>query len=237
MLDRAKEIIEDVAKETDSVILLHSMSGKDSIALMDLVYPHFKRVLCVYMYVVPNLSHINRYYAYTKRKYPNVEFVQIPHYGLMQYRKEGFMGTVGDGRQRKYNLSEIIGKVRERFGIEWCVLGFKQSDSLNRRLMLRSYKDGKEAINWKTKMCYPLSTYKNSDVLDYIEKNHLKNPERYSTNGKFQSNGVDITNYSYLKYLQQNFPSDLQKIYNAFPATCVIISQTESKINQEQKQS
>ena len=75
MLDRAKEIIEDVAKETDSVILLHSMSGKDSIALMDLVYPHFKRVLCVYMYVVPNLSHINRYYAYTKRKYPNVEFV------------------------------------------------------------------------------------------------------------------------------------------------------------------
>lgn len=71
MLDRAKEIIMDVAKETGEVILFHSLSGKDSIVLLDLLYPHFKRVFCVYMYLVKDLEHINQFYMYAKSKYPS----------------------------------------------------------------------------------------------------------------------------------------------------------------------
>ena len=87
MLERAKDIIEDVARETDSVILFHSLSGKDSIVLLDLLYPKFKRVLCVYMYVVKDLEHINQYYMWAKRRYPNIEFVQVPHYAYFNYVK------------------------------------------------------------------------------------------------------------------------------------------------------
>ena len=138
MLERAKDIIEDVARETDSVILFHSLSGKDSIVLLDLLYPKFKRVLCVYMYVVKDLEHINQYYMWAKRRYPNIEFVQVPHYAYFNYVKYGFMGIARNPKQREYSLSQIADKVRERSGIEWVCCGFKQSDSLNRRLMLRS---------------------------------------------------------------------------------------------------
>ena len=93
MLERAKEIVSDIAKVTDSIILMHSLSGKDSIALLDLVAPHFKRIVCVYMYVVPNLDHIAPFHRYAAKKYPNTEWMQVPHYGYYSWVKYGFMGV------------------------------------------------------------------------------------------------------------------------------------------------
>ena len=77
MLERAKQVIDEVAKQTDEIILFHSLSGKDSITLLDLCYPKFKRVVCVFMYIVKDLSHIEEYFRYAKMKYPNVEFIQV----------------------------------------------------------------------------------------------------------------------------------------------------------------
>ena len=71
-LERAKQVIDEVAKQTDEIILFHSLSGKDSITLLDLVYPKFKRVVCVFMYIVKGLDHIDEYYRYAMMKYPKV---------------------------------------------------------------------------------------------------------------------------------------------------------------------
>lgn len=227
MLNRAKEIIRDIEAETDSIILMHSLSGKDSIALLDLCAPHFKRIVCVYMYAVANLDHIKPYHQYAASKYPNTEWVQLPHYGVYSYIKSGFMGCERNPKQRLWKLADIIGKVRERTGIEWCCLGFKQTDSLNRLLMLRSYKDGKESICWAGKKFYPLSTYSNKEMLEYISHEHLKAPESYGGGG--QSCGCDISDYHYLKYLSEHFPADLQKIYTIYPRTRFIIQEHEQK--------
>lgn len=222
-LRRAKEIIEEIAKQTDLVLLFHSLSGKDSIVLLDLLYGRFKRVVCVYMYLVKDLDHIMRYYNYAKNKYPNIEFIQVPHYALYNYIKNGYMGITKNPKQRQWTLAEITDKLREKLGIEWACYGFKQSDSLNRRLMLRSYSDGKEAINYKTKKFYPLSTYKNGDVLDYIHDHRLKNPEVCGTNK--QSSGVDIMDIEYQRFLKDCYPQDLEKIYKVFPLSRVVMMQ------------
>ncbi len=227
MLDRAKEIIRDIEAETDSIILMHSLSGKDSIALLDLCAPHFKRIVCVYMYAVANLDHVKPYHQYAASKYPNTEWAQLPHYGVYSYIKSGFMGCERNPKQRLWKLADIIDKVREQTGVEWCCLGFKQTDSLNRLLMLRSYKDGKESICWVGKKFYPLSTYSNKEVLEYISRNHLKAPESYGGGG--QSCGCDISDYHYLKYLSERYPSDLEKIYATFPRTRFIIQEHEQK--------
>lgn len=228
MLERAKEIIDDISKETDSILLFHSLSGKDSIAMLDLCYAKFKRIVCVYMYVVPNLTHIQRYYVYAKKKYPNIEFVQVPHYGFYSMVKTGFLGIKKNEKQRKWTLADITEKLRERFGIEWACYGFKQSDSLNRRLMLRSYKgEGKLAINWQSKKFYPLSTYYNKDIIDYIISNHLKEPETYGGIG--QSCGCDISSVAYQSYLKRFFPDDLEKIYKVFPQARIILMQAEKE--------
>lgn len=231
MLERAKEIIQGIAAETDEVMLMHSLSGKDSIALLDLCAPHFKRIVCVYMYIIPDLDHIKPYHAYAASKYPNTEWAQVPHYGLYSYIKSGYMGIERNPNQRLWKLADIIDRMRERTGVEWCCLGFKQTDSLNRLLMLRSYKDGKESVCRAGKKFYPLSTYSNKDVLEYISRQHLKTPEAYGGGG--QSCGCDISDYHYLKYLSQHYPSDLEKIYTKFPRTRFIIQEYEQAQQQQ----
>lgn len=230
-LKRAREIIDDVSKETDSILLFHSLSGKDSIVLLDLCYKKFKRVIVVFMYLVKDLEHIMRYYNYAKTKYPNIEFVQVPHYALFNYIKTGYMGIKQNTKQRQWTLADITDKLREKIGVEWACYGFKQSDSLNRRLMLRSYTDGKEAINWKTKKFYPLSTYKNKEIMDFILDHRLKNPEVCGTNK--QSSGVDIEDVEYQKYLKELFPEDLEKIYKVFPMARIVMLKANNK--EEQK--
>ena len=230
-LKRAREIIDDVSKETDSILLFHSLSGKDSIVLLDLCYKKFNRVIVVFMYLVKDLEHIMRYYNYAKAKYPNIEFVQVPHYALFNYIKTGYMGIKQNTKQRQWTLSDITDKLREKLCVEWACYGFKQSDSLNRRLMLRSYTDGKEAINWKTKKFYPLSTYKNKEIMDFILDHRLKNPEVCGTNK--QSSGVDIEDVEYQKYLKELFPEDLEKIYKVFPMARIVMLKANNK--EEQK--
>ena len=179
------------------------------------------------MYLVKDLEHIMRYYNYAKAKYPNIEFVQVPHYALFNYIKTGYMGIKQNTKQRQWTLADITEKLREKLGVEWACYGFKQSDSLNRRLMLRSYTDGKEAINWKTKKFYPLSTYKNKEILDFIFDHRLKNPEVCGTNK--QSSGVDIEDIEYQKYLKELYPADLEKIYKIFPMARIVMLKANNK--------
>lgn len=212
MLNRAQQIIEQIAQKTSKVILFHSMSGKDSIALLNLLYPHFDRVVCVFMYVVKDLDHIARYMHYINKKYPKAQIIQIPHFSLFSYIKTGYLGYTQNEKQRLYTLANLTDNIREKTNIEWAVFGFKQSDSMNRRVMLRTYQD--EAINEKNKKVYPLSTYKNADIIEYIKAEKLITPEKY---GNSQSSGTDITDLHYLLFLRNHYPDDLKKIINEFP--------------------
>ncbi|AMD85116.1 sulfate adenylyltransferase subunit 2 [Capnocytophaga haemolytica] len=212
-LNHAHQVIEQLAQKTSKVVLFHSMSGKDSIALLNLLYPHFE-VTCVFMYVVPNLDHINRYMNYINEKYPKAKIIQIPHFAVFSYIKAGYLGCKQNEKQKLYTLADLTDSIRTRTGIEWAVFGFKQSDSMNRRIMLRTYE--LEAINEKNKKCYPLSKYKNKDILHYIETNNLIPPERY---GNSQSSGTSINDLEYLLFLRNHYPRDLQKIINEYPLT------------------
>lgn len=226
-METARNIIKSIAERTDRAILFHSATGKDSIALLDLMHTYFREIVCVFMYTVKDLEHINRYIAWAKRKYPKARFIQIPHYGIYAWIKVGYMGCRQNPKQRKYTLADLNEKVRERTGIDWTFLGFKQSDSMNRRLMLKGY--DREAICEKSRKVYPLSSYKNTDVLAYIERNHLITPEAYG--GEHQSSGSDINDIHYLLWLRENYPGDLQKIYSQFPMVERLVFDHDNKTN------
>lgn len=212
MLNSAQQVIEQIAQKTNKVILFHSMSGKDSIALLHLLYPHFDQITCVFMYVVKDLEHIARYMHYINKKYPKARIIQIPHFAVFSYIKTGHLGYRQNEKQRIYNLSDLTDNIREKTAIEWAFFGFKQSDSMNRRVMLRTYQE--QAINEKNKKVYPLSTYKNNDIIEYIKAEKLITPEKY---GNSQSSGTDINDLNYLLFLRKHFPNDLKKVIAEFP--------------------
>lgn len=212
MLERAIETIDKIAEQTDRVILFHSASGKDSICLLDLLSSKFREVVCIYMYVVKDLTHINRYINWASNKYENAKFIQIPHPFVFSAIKTGFMGCRKNNKQKLWTLTQLTDEMRKKCDIEWAFFGFKKSDSMNRRVMLRSY--GEYPICEKTYKAYPLADYKNADIKSYIKRQGLVSPECY---GKGQSSGTNITDMDYLLFLRQYFPDDLKKVLTEFP--------------------
>lgn len=80
-VEQASQYIDLIRVKSNEALLFLSL-GKDSLVLLDLVYPKFDRIVCVFMYFVKNLEHINRWINWTKAKYPKIEFVQVPHWNL-----------------------------------------------------------------------------------------------------------------------------------------------------------
>ena len=233
MLDKAIYIADEIASRgVEEVILFHSASGKDSIALLDILAPRFRRVVCVFMYIVKDMEHISRYINYAKRKYPSCEFVQVPHFAVFSYVKYGYLGHPKNPKQRLYSMADLTDMVRKKYGIEWAFYGFKQSDSLNRRCMLRTYY--MEAICEKSKKCYPLSHYKNGDILEYIDRNGLIRPEKYGPKG--QSSGQNLSDVDYLLYIRNNYPHDLRKLYDEYPGCERILFEYDYKQKREKEE-
>lgn len=209
-------IINKVREQTDTVILFHSGTGKDSIMLLDLCSKSFKKVICVFMYIVKDLDYENRYINWALKKYSNVEFIQTPHYAVYSFIKYGYLGIKQDKTQAKTLISKIDNKIRKQTGVSWSIYGFKKIDGITRRLMLNSTNDG---INHKTQKAYPLMNLKNTDVLDYIKDNNLIPPFNYGTTKP--SSGCDISTPEFLYYLEQKYPNDLNKVIAQYPHTAV----------------
>lgn len=177
-------VLNTVRQKTNRVLLFYS-AGKDSIVLLDLLAKKFDHVTCCFMYWVKDLQHITQYFEWSKAKYPNVSFIQLPHYGLAAIYKYGIYTKPNTNITRQTTLADLDEAARIKTGIDFTLYGWKQSDSLNRRLVLRTY--DLEAINTKTRKAYPLSQWSKKDVLSYIAFNKLPQPISYGTG---RSNGV-----------------------------------------------
>lgn len=196
-------------RERSSEALLFLSLGKDSLVLLDLLYPKFDRIVCVFMYFVKDLEHINRWINWTKARYPKIEFVQVPHWNLT-YILRGGMYCVPNPEVRLLKLADVVKAMQLKHGVYYTFLGMKKADGMNRRLMLNGYEEKGYENNG---MCYPLADWTQKDILAYMKQNNLPEPVRY---GNKASNGIGF-NIDCFLWLRSNYPVDLQKIIKAFP--------------------
>lgn len=211
-IEKATDIISSVSSNTRRAILFYSC-GKDSLALLDLIYPHFDEVICVFMYFVPDLDHVNRYLNWAKTRYPKIKIEQIPHWNLTYILRKGIY-CVPNYKQKLFKIAEIDSSMRLKYGTDYTFYGMKKADSLNRRLMLNTYTNGQN--NGKV---YPLTDWTNKEVMAYIKAKKIPEPVRYSKNA---SGGVGFNIECFL-YLREHFPQDLKKILAAFPLSEIIL--------------
>lgn len=206
-LATSKELCHLISTQSDEVALFFS-GGKDSIALLDIMYPYFNKIHLVNMYFVKGLAHVDKYMTAAQIRYKNVCPLYMEHWIVSMLRSVGryCLPTY----ERVLRLSDIDQLVRDLTGVKYTFYGMKKSDSLNRRLMLSGYKN---AISEKNKV-YPLSDWSNKEVLAFIKMQRLSPPVTYSSNKRSQ--GVFFNTDVFL-WLQENYPSDLIKIYKKFP--------------------
>ena len=212
--------IEVVAEHSKSCILFLSL-GKDSLVLLDLIYPKFDRIVCVFMYFVKDLEHINRWIGWTKAKYPKIEFVQVPHWNLT-YILRGGLYCVPNPKVKLLKLADIVQAMQLKYGAYYTFLGMRKADGMNRRLMLKGY----EANGYENNgLCYPLADWTQMDILAYMRQHGLPEPVRYSLKA---SSGVGF-NLDCMLWLKENYPQDLQRIYRVFPMSERILFEYNNK--------
>ncbi len=183
--------------------------GKDSLVVLDLIYPRFKRIVCVFMYFVKDLEHINRWINWVKSKYPKVEFVQVPHWNLSYILKYGLY-CVEQPKVKALKLADVVNGLRVKYDLHYVFLGMKKADGMNRNLMLKGYAVNNYINNG---YAYPLADWNQREVIAYMKHRSLPPPVRYSLKA---SSGIGF-NTDCLTWLEKNFPQDLQKIYETFP--------------------
>ena len=189
--------------------------GKDSIALLDMVAPVFDEVVCVFMYFVPGLAHIERYLNDAATRYKNVQVIQKEHFINTTIRRNGIFCL--PQKQKILTLSDIDAQVRQETGISLSFYGSKKNDGMNRRIMLNTY--GELPIQQKTQKYYPLADFSNKDVLSYIRTKRLPVPIKYGTKA---SNGLGF-NLDCFLWMRHNEPNDLEKIYQQYPLSRKIL--------------
>ena len=216
----AMKSINAVKEQTDSVILFCSL-GKDSLVLLDMIYPHFKRIVCVFMYFVKDLDHINRWAGWVKAKYPNIIFEQVPHWNL-SYILKGGLYCVPNPKVKTIKLADVVNAIRLKYGLDYVFLGMKKADGMNRNLMLKGYQ-GKNYIN--NGLAYPLAEWTQKDILAYMKQKGLPEPVRYSLKA---SSGVGF-NLDCFLWLEKHYPQDLKKIYQVFPMAGRILWEYHNK--------
>lgn len=221
-MNNAEKILRTVRQETDDVILFSSILGKDSILLTHYCSLIFRKVTVVFMYIVKDLDHVMKYQRFFERRYPNIKYLNLPHYCISSFVKVGYLGLRKDPKQKAYTLANIDQIARDQTGLRWSVYGMKKSDSMNRRLQLNGYPDG---ICHASNKVYPLKDMTNKQVIGLIDYYRLPKPVTYVEYG--QSSGEDLENPNYLNWLYENYPEDLRKTFEAFPGTKTIFYESE----------
>lgn len=219
-VEQAQQLVRAIRRKTDSCLLFCSL-GKDSLVALDMVYPQFKRIVCVFMYFVKGLAHVERWINWVKTKYPKVEFVQVPHWNLTYILRGGLYCTPNPNI-KLLKLADVVKAMQLKYGIYYTFLGMKKADGMNRRLMLNGYEEN----GYENKgFCYPLAEWTQKDILSYMRQKGLPEPIRY---GKKASSGIGFNEDCFL-YLRENFPNDLEKIYQTFPLSRRILFEYDNK--------
>lgn len=219
--ESALDCIQYVREQSNEAILMCSL-GKDSLVVLDMIYPRFDRIVCVFMHFVPDLEHINRWINWLKARYPKVEFVSVPHW-TMSYLLRGGLYCVPNPDIRLIKLADVIRSLRIRYGIEWVFLGMKKADGMNRRLMLKGYAEN----HYTNKgLAYPLADWTQKEILAYMKHHNMPEPVRYSLKA---SSGVGFNLDCFLWLRNNGFEGDLEKIYKVFPLSRRILLEYDYK--------
>ena len=224
-IKQTQDCIDRIREITNTAILFCSF-GKDSLVLLDMLSKKFDKVICIFMYFVKDLEHIDKYIRWAKAKYPNIEVEQMPHWNLTYILKSG-MYCVPNPKIKLLKLNDIIRIAKKKHQIPYVFLGMKKADGLNRRLMLKTYDNYENKGN-----VYPLSDWSQKNVLTYIKQYKIPSPVRYSKN---VSGGCGFNIDCYL-FLQRHYPNDLQKILKAFPMSKKILIDHETRHNTNRNQ-
>ena len=219
------QIIRSVRDKTDTAVLFYSAGGKDGIALLDMLAGVFDKVICYYMYLIPNLDHVQPYIKWAENHYKNVEVRKIRHFQRDYYDVWGFFREP-DSSIKPRKIGEIEQFVREETGVMYGFSGMKGVDGYMKRMRLKKF--AKTGYVTDKGMVYPLALWTNKEVLQYIRQSGLIQPFIYDANAISQGFTIDLNT---MLLMRSKYPNDYKRILKEFPYSEKLIFDYEREQN------
>lgn len=206
-INHAEKILKYVRLKTNCILVSFS-GGKDSIVTLDLCYKLFPKVVCFFLYIIPNLEIIDTKIDEIEKRY-RIKVLQYPHPDLAKslYRGDYTFHLHSDLKLIKFK--DIYENIRMDTGIQWIASGVKASDSMVRNAWMKSlYMQG---ISEQSKLVYPITKLNKNDVLTYCTNLEIE-PLKYNNKA---SSGLEI-NKETIQFLHANYPNDYKRLKQYF---------------------
>lgn len=211
VMKRTRETIVEASSHNGTCLLFWSGTGKDSIVLLDLLAPHFKKVVCVYLYIVKNLNIVEPFFRWA-RSYGNAEIVQLPHPDRIRCKKYATFGVKPMPKLKELQLKDYEDFLKQHYQTDVVVYGMKITDSFVRRGIFN--KAAKSEIHKDFGKYYPIVTWTNKDCISYITLHNLPQPLKLGS--KRPSSGINFREETVL-YIKKHYPLDYQKYIKEYP--------------------
>ena len=206
--------------EKHPAALVAYSGGMDSLVCLDLCSKAFKKVVCFYMYLVPDLGVAEKQLAYAREHY-GVDILQYPHWVTTNALKYGVYCNNGPAWDsvKEQNLDDVHEWVKADTGIPIICHGAKKSDSLWRRRTMSMRKNRQDGV------FYPLAEWNKYEVFAYLGMNHIPLPQS-ETGNKRATSGLDLTT-EVLLWLHDQHREDFDKVADYFPYVWAVIKRRD----------
>jgi len=230
-IQKTHDIISQIKKSGLKTVSIGFSTGKDSLAGYDIMVKNGIDVIPVYFYIVPGIKFIEENIKMYEDYY-NMHIIRLPHLMMDDYINY----TLFQPLHRVKEFSNYYNITRKSFTerLQWffneenidCKYDancMKMSDSINRRLLLRSTPD----IDHKKKIIYIGKYLTNKDCWQYIKENNIPLTRDYEIFGR---SADDLMNYQYLSGIKCYYPDDYELIKEYFPLVEVELLRYEAFI-------
>ena len=213
------EVCEEVAKETDTVLLSFSC-GKDSISTWLQIKPFFKKVIPFYLYTVPHLGFVDRALDYYEDFF-QTRIYSFPHPNGLKMIKNAMFGVpfaaeywINNSQIRftEYDYRELENVIRSCDEVPeeaYSAIGVRAGDSIQRRMAIKN----NGAVHHGQKTFYPIAYYNPEDLCDMLEKSGVKLPPDYHMFQRSFDGFPDM----FTRPIREYYPEDYEKIKEVFP--------------------
>jgi hypothetical protein len=212
----SEEIIREIRKETDTVLLAFS-AGKDSIAAWLAIREHFK-VIPFYRYSIPGLGFVERSLKYYEEFF-GTHIIRIQHPSLTRWLNNFVFtppercGVIEELDFPEFNYDDQRDILCEDLKLppnqRWIANGTRATDSLQRRTHFKCH----GAINRNGRVFYPIWDWNSEGMMQEFKRSGVAMPVDYQLFGR-SFDGID---FRFLNPIKDHFPEDYATILKWFP--------------------
>lgn len=212
-----EELCNHVHDLTGETVILSFSGGKDSVGAYIQLRRHFKDIVPVYMYTIPNLAFVEQTLQHYEQvmgrhilRFPHPSLFRMLDYLILQPPEH--CRIIEEAVLPLYNYDALFQVVREQYGISddaYVATGVRARDNLTRWASVKMH----GPMNPTRRQFYPIFDWDKDRLLREVEASGIKLGVDYQLFGR----SFDGLDYRSVAIIKEELPDDYQRILAFFP--------------------